>query len=285
MAVIFGNKFEFRTNLFSSQIPIKKEKFFFFLFFDSISPPEEDLEDGEIASDEDGNAAEDKAEAEEEKPAQKPEPVTAQKPNKPSGQTPAEENDFARELQKLKEEVERKKDTRREQPKKRRENEERDKRRKRRPSDDNKSRKEKRRKVEGKPGEKNEEEDVDEDEMLGLCIRGASPTLNLDKVEVWSGKQPILDPHWQYEDNSENESDFDDRDDRKRRRREKERRGFKGNLREDRDIKKRLQMKRKGKNRKDMDNVDMICINFMKGNCNKVSFGKDCREEKLRKIR
>lgn len=174
-------------------------------------------------------------------------------------------------MQKLKEDVERKKI--RKDAKKRRENERgNNKRRKRRSSDDGKNRKEKKRKIEGgKGGEKTEEDDLDEDEMLGLCIRGASPTLNLDQIEVWSGKQPIIDPNWQLNENSENESDFEDRDDRKRRRRDKDRRGFKGISREDREIKKRLQMKRKGKSRKNMDNSEMICINFMKGNCNKVS--------------
>ncbi|KAK6617463.1 hypothetical protein RUM43_014472 [Polyplax serrata] len=240
----------------------------------TCSQEEEDLEDGEIASDEEetsDNHVNTKEEIPEEK---KPDSAVGLSQSKQAAKPviqQTEDNDFEKDLQKLKEDVERKKN--RKDAKKRRENDRLVKRRKRRASDEGKNRKEKKRKVESGKGEEKAEDDVDEDEMLGLCIRGASPTLNLDQIEVWSGKQPIIDPNWQLNENSENESDFDDRDDRKRRRREKDRRGFKGISREDREIKKRLQMKRKGKSRKNMDNSDMICINFMKGNCNK---GNDC---------
>ncbi|KAL0277803.1 UNVERIFIED_CONTAM: hypothetical protein PYX00_004962 [Menopon gallinae] len=240
-----------------------------------FSSQEEDLEDGEIASDDEGVSEPAQAEeAKEEKPIKKPEPVVTS-PSKPPKTTKPQckDNDFEKDLQKLRKDFERKKERR--DPKKVRDNNERDiKKRKRRGSEEIKNRKEKRRKVEGnKNEEKDEEDDIDEDDMLGLCIRGGSPTINLEKTEVWSGKQPIMDSHWQFSDNSENESEFEDRDDRKRRRRDKERRNFKSNAREDREIKKRIQMKRKGKSRKESVNGDMICINFMKGNCNK---GNDC---------
>lgn len=254
---------------------------------------DEDLEDGEIASDEDEGDEPTQTKKEEPKEInKKSEPAT---PTTPAGKTPKsektpqEENDFAKDLQKLKEEFERKKESRRDPNKKRRENDrdnrdrDRDNRdrdrdrdnknrnRKRRASDDNdKNRKEKRKKSD-KGSEKDPDEEMDDDEMLGLNIRGASPTLDME-TKIWSGKQPIIDPNWQFDENSENESDFDDRDDRKRRRRDKDRRNFKANSREDREIKKRVQMKRKQKNRRD-DNNEMICINFMKGNCTK---GNDC---------
>lgn len=245
----------------------------FFLLHNS-SQEDEDLEDGEIASEEEESSENVNKNKGEESPGNKPE-STLSSPPKPTGKAPShqvEGNDFEKDLQKLKEDVERKKI--RKDTKKRRDNERgNNKRRKRVSSDEIKNRKEKKRKTEGsnKGKEKKEgEEDLEDDEMLGLCIRGASPTINLDQFEVWSGKQPILDPNWHLNENSENESDFEDRDDRKKRRRDKDRRNFKGITREDREVKKRLIMKRKAKNRKD-DSSEMICLNFMKGNCNKVS--------------